>query len=408
VRIIAAMMTSVIVLLGAMFFLMVQLQGLSNSMAYVIEGYLPLKEVIGQLERDHQRVGTDMDRLLRNEPRPGLGDTSAKVIYSDSLRERIQEAKYLTNSIRNATDSPSEKASLLKVTTHLSQIEVLFKTYEQKANFASSISDKGAPAASSTIEQLRKTNAELGSEIDNLGRLIDGRIKHLNEDTDTARVRATYISSALAGLGFLLSLGLVAAILYALQPVGRLTAQIQRLSRGDYSGRVEVRGSDEIAVLANAFNQMVQAVQHRDATLVERADELNRLSAYLVSVLDSLEDCLLVVESGKVTLANPAAKDQWEAALTQSVPPALKEFVHQPGRHALGDAHTQLHEVRVIPFGEHGQVIITADVTQETQDKEKLAHSERLALIGQMLAQITHEVRNPLNALSLNVELLSD
>jgi signal transduction histidine kinase len=36
------------------------------------------------------------------------------------------------------------------------------------------------------------------------------------------------------------------------------------------------------------------------------------------------------------------------------------------------------------------------------------AHSERLALVGQMLAQITHEVRNPLNALSLNAELLAE
>ena len=34
--------------------------------------------------------------------------------------------------------------------------------------------------------------------------------------------------------------------------------------------------------------------------------------------------------------------------------------------------------------------------------------SRRLALVGQMLAQITHEVRNPLNALSLNAELLAD
>jgi signal transduction histidine kinase len=36
------------------------------------------------------------------------------------------------------------------------------------------------------------------------------------------------------------------------------------------------------------------------------------------------------------------------------------------------------------------------------------AHTERLALVGQMLAQITHEVRNPLNALSLNAELLAE
>ena len=34
--------------------------------------------------------------------------------------------------------------------------------------------------------------------------------------------------------------------------------------------------------------------------------------------------------------------------------------------------------------------------------------TERLALVGRMLAQVTHEVRNPLNAMSLNAEMLSD
>jgi len=43
---------------------------------------------------------------------------------------------------------------------------------------------------------------------------------------------------------------------------------------------------------------------------------------------------------------------------------------------------------------------------QESQ--EALIRSERLATIGQMAAQIAHEVRNPLNALGLNAELLAD
>jgi nitrogen fixation/metabolism regulation signal transduction histidine kinase len=409
VRIIAAMMTAVIALLGAMFFLVVQLQGVSNSMAYIIDGYLPLKEVVGQLERDHQRVGTDMERLLRKEARPGLGATSTTVIYSDSLRVHLDEARSLALATRDASDSSAEKAALLKVATQLNHIEELFKSYELTASQVNeSLATMAPPVSSAQLEGMRKINAELGTEIDNLERLIDNRIQQLNEATASARVRATAISATLAGLGFLLALGLVAAILYALRPIGRLTAQIQRLTKGDYTGRVEVKGSDEIALLASAFNQMVQAVQLRDETLVERAEELNRLSGYLASVLDSLEDSLLVIENGKVTLSNPAAKEQWEATLGAAVPPALKPLLDQPGHHELGDSYTCLHEIRVIPFGEHGQVIVTADVTQQTQDKEKLARSERLALIGQMLAQITHEVRNPLNALSLNVELLAD
>jgi signal transduction histidine kinase len=53
-------------------------------------------------------------------------------------------------------------------------------------------------------------------------------------------------------------------------------------------------------------------------------------------------------------------------------------------------------------------VTVLTDVTERVRAQERLARSERLAIIGQMLAQITHEIRNPLNALSLNVELLGD
>lgn len=38
----------------------------------------------------------------------------------------------------------------------------------------------------------------------------------------------------------------------------------------------------------------------------------------------------------------------------------------------------------------------------------KLLHSEKLALVGKMAAQLAHEVRNPLNALNLHAELLED
>ena len=40
--------------------------------------------------------------------------------------------------------------------------------------------------------------------------------------------------------------------------------------------------------------------------------------------------------------------------------------------------------------------------------QERLVRSERLATIGQMSAKVSHEVRNPLSSISLNVELLDD
>lgn len=40
--------------------------------------------------------------------------------------------------------------------------------------------------------------------------------------------------------------------------------------------------------------------------------------------------------------------------------------------------------------------------------QNKLVHSEKLGLVGQMAAQMAHEIRNPLNALSLHAEILED
>jgi signal transduction histidine kinase len=40
--------------------------------------------------------------------------------------------------------------------------------------------------------------------------------------------------------------------------------------------------------------------------------------------------------------------------------------------------------------------------------QERLVQAERLAIVGQMSAKVSHEVRNPLGAISLNAELLAD
>jgi signal transduction histidine kinase len=160
-------------------------------------------------------------------------------------------------------------------------------------------------------------------------------------------------------------------------------------------------------MLAAEFNTMARTIEGRDRTLVERADELNRLSRYLASVLDSLEDALIVVEDERVTRANPAAQRLWGASSDSPAPEPVAMLLDQPGRHEqTADGH--IYEIRVTPFGQNGAVVVSADVTEQTHTRTRLARSERLALIGQMLAQITHEVRNPLNALSLNNEMLAD
>ena len=53
-------------------------------------------------------------------------------------------------------------------------------------------------------------------------------------------------------------------------------------------------------------------------------------------------------------------------------------------------------------------LIVAEDVSDELRTKARLIQSERLAAIGRMAAHVTHEVRNPLSSIGLNVEMLEE
>ena len=408
-RIVAAMLVSLLMTLAATGLLVVQLRQNIRSNAVITQGYLPLSKIVAQLKRDQERVDKDVDRLLSGEQRPGTGRASTTLIYTDQLQQVLAEGDIHARHAQGL-DLPSEdRAALHAVRTHLDTIESLFVDYQAASSRLVELAEAGRlDEAEEVAVPLKRDANRLGEEIDKLDRLLEARIGAVTDTTAQSLNRAQVAGSVLVAFAFGIAVVIVGLVLHALSPIGRLTTEVQRLAGGEYGGQVDVRGTDEIALLAAEFNAMVRALQLRDRTLVERAEELNKLSRYLGSVLDGLQDGLLVVENGAVTLRNPAAERVWRAAEGQAPPDALSALLAEPGRHELAGPDGTLHEVRVTPFGESGVVVITADVTEQTRAKEQLARSQRLALVGQMLAQITHEVRNPLNAMSLNAELLAD
>jgi signal transduction histidine kinase len=404
-RIVAAFLASLLATLGAQAWLVSRQQQITVSMTLITKGYLPLAKVVERLGHDRERVDTDVNRLLRGEMRPSTGSDAATRLYSAEMQRTLEEGRIHVAFARHVTTVPEEQATLNKIDTQLDGIGTMFDGWQRNADAFVALAEAGeSDEAAALREPLLRDGTRLGDEIDTLGRLVDDHVDALTTATERAQARATAIAVGLTVLAGGIGSGLIIAVLVALRPIGELTAGVQRLAAGERGGRVEVRGADEIAILAAEFNQMVAALQQRDDVLVERAHELDRLSRYLASVLDALEDGLVVVEDGRVTLANPAAASRWGARVGATVPAPIDR---PPGSHAVA-IDAALHEVRVMRFGDSGRVVVDADVTEQTRTRDRLARSERLALIGQMLAQITHEVRNPLNALSLNAELLQD
>ena len=398
-RILAAFVAALLAMTGSQAWQIWQQRGVSRSLTLISDGYQPLTRDINHLKSDRQVIQNDILRLQGDDPHAGAASKSR--IAAGEMEQHLVDARAHSAGARKLSSTDEDGLVLDTIDGWLDGMSAAFRDYQQVSQ---------ADDAVAQLPTLQADDKQLDDLLGKLDQRVETRIKRLNQDTLRAQQQAIVGAGGLTAIAFVFATGLIVAILYALDPIARLTTQVQRLAAGDYAGFVEMdaRGGDEIAILAGEFNAMVRALAARDRALVDRAKELDRLSRYLGSVVDSLEDGLVVVEGGRVTLSNPAALRTWGAHVDALPPGALTALLHAPGRHEIPGPDDTLQAIVVTPFGLDGAVLVSVDVTVQTRTRERLARSERLALVGQMLAQITHEVRNPLNALSLNAELLAD
>jgi len=125
---------------------------------------------------------------------------------------------------------------------------------------------------------------------------------------DMAFSDATLLSLAIA-VGAAVITALLLSLLVSLrvvQPVRRLAAAAQHVSRGAHDARVPERGTDELAQLARAFNEMAaslaQADESRRQLLADVAHELRTPLATVEGYLEALADGVL-----------PASRENWSA-----------------------------------------------------------------------------------------------
>ena len=104
--------------------------------------------------------------------------------------------------------------------------------------------------------------------------------------------RGVIVAGLLAGaLGLVLALALAYTLL---RPVRDLTLAARKLSEGDLTQRVAIRGDDELATLGRAFNQMAdslqQAEESRRALTADIAHELRTPLAVQRANLEAFQD----------------------------------------------------------------------------------------------------------------------
>lgn len=162
-----------------------------------------------------------------------------------------------------------------------------------------------------------------------------------------------------------------------------------------------------------------------EANLHNLVQRLARERALLESVFNTLQEGVLVIDAaGLIEYANEAA-----ARLIGLKEPAAGESLWRlvPGLHdslataavaaplvtrefELAYPSPRLVRLYMVPFadGEHGkrQAIILSDITAERQSTAELIENEKISSILLLAAGVAHELGNPLNSLTIHLQLI--
>ena len=130
------------------------------------------------------------------------------------------------------------------------------------------------------------------------------------------------------------------------------------------------------------------------------ADEIG----FFKSVFDSLDEGIVVLDSaGKVEYANAAGK---ELLPLLGIDEEFDESRPAPDGISLREFEITYPEHRIIEVKRLGRIIKLRDVTEKRAMEADAVESGRADAVGEMAASMAHEIGNPLNALSLNLQLL--
>jgi PAS domain S-box-containing protein len=290
------------------------------------------------------------------------------------------------------------------------------------------------PDLDTLLQAYEETGGALSREVRALSLSLETRIAQSLLQAERAGREATFAAFALTAVGLVLGLLILFGTVRALRPLRLLLDSARAIRRGSLDVEVPADGRDEVGELGREFNEMARALRDRESALASRNDELVQLKHFSDDVIRSVRVGILILdESDQVRMLNPAARsvfalplvDVQGRALTEmsGLAEPLREVIDRiAGVRAEGEVETfplrkigeRIVDVGLVPVRDRAGaslsdvILLGEDVTEREHTRERLVQSERLAAIGRLAAQITHEIRNPLSSIGLNIELLGD
>ncbi len=132
------------------------------------------------------------------------------------------------------------------------------------------------------LMDMGKTLKSFQGQVDSMRRILEPMTRHINEEVsfNIARVRRT-LNITILLTTFLVLIGVVVLGVSLARPIKQLNRGTEAIVDGDYDFRIELKGRDELAILAERFNYMAEVVSNREKRLAQSKAELENLNETL-------------------------------------------------------------------------------------------------------------------------------
>ena len=244
----------------------------------------------------------------------------------------------------------------------------------------------------------------------------------LRRELNASLLRGLSLAGAVLPVAWLVAIGLAHG---ALKPIRRLTREVEGLRQGRPVVGPELDGEEEFKELAAQLQLLSQQLQ---------SDRLRGLgdNVQVQHVVDQLEDgCIFLTRDRRILFVNKAAEvvlgkptrqiqgwrldevlepshplrsllsededdgDRRSATIVLRRDGRPREFV--ASRFAVADAERSM-----------GTMVLLKDLESIKTLRSLLSYSTKLAKLGRLTSGVAHEVKNPLNAMTIHLELLKE
>ena len=259
-----------------------RLHDLGRKLRLLSEGYLPLTRIAAQIDvKDWVATRVLEAGVVDPASRRALVPL-ARARFPSLVREKIAEGRAVAGRARGVA-SGDEAAFLAEVVGRLDSLDASWSRYDAAARALLDVAEAGEAPPEAAIQAARTMEKALALDVKLLQAALESHTSELvlAAGREESRTALSIVIYALLALFVGIGAALISQRLLA--PIRTLTEGVKVVASGDLTRQVEVRGSDELGVLAREFNAMAASLdrQRQELRRAERLAAVGRISAHI-------------------------------------------------------------------------------------------------------------------------------